>query len=269
MWSARLSLAFEQVGTRTVLARRRHEGPLVVQRAFHEPDGSCQIYVVHPPGGVVGGDTLALELTLQEQARTLVTTPAATKLYASPSATAVLTQQCRVADGAVLELLPQGTILYDGARAASTTRVLLGEAAQFVGWEVLSLGRDDRGFNAGQFVQRWQLERQGRLLWAERTALDGGSPLLSASWGLGGRRVLATMVGTGAERFALDELRASSERLSSNDDWFSATKLGEVLVCRYLGYSAETAKRLFSAAWAALRPAVSGRNAVQPRIWAT
>ncbi|MEY2931880.1 MAG: hypothetical protein RL033_2629 [Pseudomonadota bacterium] len=269
MWSARLELAFERVGARTVLARRRHQGPLLVQRAFREPDGSCQVYVVHPPGGVVGGDTLALELTLRERARTLVTTPAATKIYASPLVSSALTQHCQVADGAILELLPQETILYDGARATSSTHVLLGEGSHFLGWEVLSLGRDDTGFSTGQFVQRWQLERQGRLLWAERTALDGGSPLLSSSWGLSGRSVLATLVGTGAQSLSLDELRALTEQLGGERDWFSATRLGEVLVCRYLGYSAETAKRLFSAAWATLRQTVSGRDAVQPRIWAT
>jgi urease accessory protein len=269
MWSARLELGFERVGARTVLARRRHEGPLVVQRAFHEPDGSCQVYVVHPPGGVVGGDTLALELSLRDHSRTLVTTPAATKLYASPAARSTLTQTCQVADGAILELLPQETILYAGARAASTTLVRLGERSQFVGWEVLSLGRDAAGFSSGSFVQRWRLERLGRLLWAERALLEGGGPLLSSSWGLGGRRVLGTLVGTGAERLAIDQLRATAEPLGTDQDWFSATLLGEVLVCRYLGYSAETAKRIFSAAWAALRQTVSGRDAIQPRIWAT
>lgn len=269
MWSARLELAFERVGARTILARRRHHGPLVVQRAFHEPDGSCQVYVVHPPGGVVGGDELALELSLRQGSRTLVTTPAATKLYGSPVAQASLTQTCRVADGAVLELLPQETILYDGARGQSSTVVQLGERSQFVGWEVLSLGRDQAGLRSGQFVQSWQLERQGRLLWAERAALEGGSPLLTASWGLAGRRVLGTMVSTGAEPLALDELRAAAAALETERDWFSATRLGEVLVCRYLGYSAESAKRLFCAIWAALRQTVSGRDAIQPRIWAT
>lgn len=269
MWNARLELAFERVGPRTVLSRRRHEGPLVVQRAFHEPDGSCQIYVVHPPGGVVGGDALALDLTSGEHSRTLVTTPAATKLYRSAGAPSTLTQSCQLAEGAILELLPQETILYDGARASSSTVVQLAERSQFVGWEVLSLGRDAAGFRQGNFVQRWELARRGRVIWAERSELEGGSALSSASWGLSGRRVFATLVGTGAERVPLDELRASAEPLATEQDWFSATLLGEVLVCRYLGYSAEVAKRLFSAAWAVLRRSVSGREAIQPRIWAT
>lgn len=269
MWSGSLDLHFERVGARTVIARRRHSGPLLVQRAFYEPDGGCQVYLIHPPGGVVAGDQLALTVDLQPESRTLITTPAATKIYASTAAYSLLTQECVVADGAVLELLPQETILYDGARARASTRVRLGERAQFVGWDVLSLGRDERGFVQGDFVQRWQLERQGRLLWSERSALVGGSPLLRANWGLGGRRVLGTLVCTGAEHLPLEDLRQSTAQLGAEDDFFSVTRLGEVLVCRYLGYSAETAKRFFSAAWTVSRKAVSGRNTTPPRIWAT
>jgi urease accessory protein len=269
MWTGSLELHFERVGARTVIARRRHSGPLLVQRAFHEPDGGCQVYLIHPPGGVVAGDQHSLSVSANAHSRTLITTPAATKIYESSGARCLLTQRCDVADGAVLELLPQETILYDGARAHSSTTVRLGSAAQFVGWEILSLGRDELGFSRGDFSQQWQLEREGRLLWSERSLLEGGGPLLSASWGLAGRRVLATLVATGAEQLSLDALRADTAALGRANDWFSVTRLGEVLVCRYLGYSAETAKRLFCAAWAVLRKSVSGRNTVPPRIWAT
>jgi urease accessory protein len=269
MWTGHLQLQFERVGARTVIARRRHSGPLLVQRAFHEPDGGCQVYLIHPPGGVVAGDQLALELELQAASRALVTTPAATKLYSSSGAFSQLTQQFTVAQDAILEFLPQETILYDGARARSSTCVTLAPRSQFVGWEISCLGRDERGFSSGSFVQHWQLERAGRLLWSERSLLEGGSPLLQASWGLGGRRVLATLVGTGAADLALEPLREQAQQLGPADDCFSVTRLGEVLVCRYLGYSSEAAKRFFCAAWAFLRQAVSGRGTVPPRIWAT
>jgi urease accessory protein len=180
-----------------------------------------------------------------------------------------LSQHFVLAQGAILEFLPQETILYDGSRAHSSTRVTLGPRAQFVGWEILSLGRDEQGFSRGSFVQRWQLERAGRLLWSERSLLEGGSPLLQASWGLGGRSVLATLVGTGAAELALEAVREHAQQLGPADDCFSVTRLGEVLVCRYLGYSSEAAKRFFCAAWAFLRQAVSGRGTVPPRIWAT
>jgi urease accessory protein len=286
MWIGRLELQLEQVGARTVITRRRHQGPLLVQRAFYEEDGGSQVYLIHPPGGVVGGDQLWLGAELGPAARALLTTPAATKIYRSRSETAELTQRCQLGDGAILELFPQETILYDGARAKSSTQVSLGLGAQFFGWEVLCLGRDVHGFAEGHFAQRWRIERQGRLLWSERTVLEGGSAVLQAPWGLAGRPVLGTLVCTGAEQVSLEALRLAigapvsasgdtSEAIpevsfpAPNADWQSVTRLGEVLVCRYLGYSAEAAKRSFSAVWTLLRPAVSGRKAVPPRVWAT
>ena len=138
-----------------------------------------------------------------------------------------------------------------------------------MGWEISSLGRDERGFSRGLFVQHWQIEREGLLLWSERSLIEGGSPLLRASWGLGGRPVLATLVATGATELAIENLRERAQQLGPADECFSVTRLGEVLVGRYLGYSTEEAKRFFSAAWTILRQAVSGRRTVPPRIWAT
>jgi urease accessory protein len=250
-----------------LIARRRHVGPLLVQRAFHEPDGSCQIYLVHPPGGVVGGDRLTTEVVARPRARALLTTPAATKLYRSGGPPAELTQRFSVGAGAVLEWLPQETIVFDGCRLHGLTRVELAADAQFVGWDVVCLGRDELGFTHGELSQRWEIEREGRLLWAERTAFDGGGPELSARWGLAGRRVVGTLVATGARDEEVSELQKLVP--ASARDWCSATRLGEVLVCRYLGYSAEAVKSFFCAAWAILRPHSSGREAVHPRVWAT
>jgi urease accessory protein len=265
-WLGRLTLELAQVGKRTVIARRRHEGPLLVQRAFQEPDGGCQVYLVHPPGGVVGGDRLCGDFSLGSDARALITSPAAAKLYASAGPRALLEQTCSVGAGAVLELLPQETIVYDGAQAFAQTEVTLGAGAHFFGWDITCLGRDARGFASGRFEQVWRLSRQGRLLWTERACFEGGSAVLRAAWGLAGRPVLGMFVATGATPGHVDAVRQVLPE--SSRDWFSASQLGEVLVCRYLGYSAEVAKQSFCAAWAVLRERVSKRNAVVPRVWA-
>jgi urease accessory protein len=254
------------VGNRTAIVRRRHEGPLLVQRAFREPDGGCQVYLVHPPGGVVGGDRLCANFDLGSGARALITSPAAAKLYASAGPRALLEQTCSIGAGAALELFPQETIVYDGAHAFARTEVKLGAGAHFFGWDVICLGRDARGFARGRFEQLWRLSREGRLLWSERACFEGGSAVLGAPWGLAGRPVLGMFVATGAEAGHVDAVRQALP--ASSRDWFSASQLGEVLVCRYLGYSAEVAKQSFCAAWAVLRQRVSRRDAVLPRVWA-
>src|SRR3954471_15398906 len=82
-WEASLDLEFATQGTRTFLARRASVGPLVVQRPFYPEGDVCHVYVVHPPGGVVGGDRLDLNIRARSGAHALITTPAATKFYRS------------------------------------------------------------------------------------------------------------------------------------------------------------------------------------------
>lgn len=270
-WEARLELGFRARGTRTILAQRRHVGPLQVQRPFY-PDGerACHVYILHPPGGVVGGDSLAISAEVERGAHALLTTPAAGKLYRSAGASAQLAQELKVADGAWLEWLPQETIAFDGARAVSRTRVALSGAAGFIGWEILCLGRPaaSETYTHGEFVQRFEIWRDGAPLWWERNALTGGAPALHAPWGLAGRSVVATLVAVGRAPSALPALR---ELLNAQQDdgEFSVSQLRDVLVCRYLGNSAEQARTGFIAAWRLLRPALWGIDASPPRIWAT
>ncbi len=254
-----------------MLAQRRHEGPLQVQRPFYPPgDRACHVYILHPPGGVVGGDSLAIRAQVGHGAHALLTTPAAGKLYRSGGANAQLSQELSVADGAWLEWLPQETIAFDGARASSTTRVELSGTAGFIGWEILCLGRLASGENyaRGTFTQRFEIRRDGAPLWWERNALTGGAHALHAPWGLAGKSVIATLVAVGRPPAALAGLRAllHAERLGGE---FSVSQLRELLVCRYLGDSAEQARAGFTDVWRLLRPALWGIEATPPRIWST
>lgn len=270
-WIARLDLGFRARGARTVLASRRHVGPLQVQRPFY-PDGerACHVYILHPPGGVVGGDSLLISAEVESGAHALLTTPAAGKLYRSDADVARLSQELKVSDGAWLEWLPQETIAFDGARAVSETRVILAGNAGFIGWEILCLGRPAAAetFSRGKFVQRFEIWRDGAPLWWERNALVGGAPALHAPWGLAGRSVVATLVAVGRAPSALQALRKLLNA-EHDDGEFAVSQLRDVLVCRYLGNSAEQARAGFTDAWRLLRPALWGIQASPPRIWST
>lgn len=263
-WQARLALGFAQADGRTRLVRRRHEGPLVVQRPFYPEGGVCHCYLLHPPGGVVGGDTLELSVEVGAAAHALVTTPAANKFYRSAGATAVQRQVLTVSEGAALEWLPQEQIVFAGAQVDSLTRVELAADARFIGWEISCLGRPASAapFDHGALRQRLELWREGRPLVLERTRLDGADAWLATAAGLQGRPVLGTLLAVGADETLLEAVRETAPELA-------VTRLEDVLIARVLGEGGESARASLARAWAVLRPALLGRAACEPRIWRT
>ena len=269
-WHARLALAFECAQGRTTLARREHQGPLVVQKPLH-PEGPevSQCIVVHPPGGIAGGDAIELDVTVGAGAHAQLTTPGATKWYRAAGRRASQSVTIRVADGAVLEWLPQGTIVFDGADAASTLRVELAPAATYVGWDVVCLGRTASAerFTHGQWRQRIEIVRGDALLWSERAVLRGGSPLLSSIAGLNDAPVFGTFAAM-APTFP-EGLLTACRAPAPGEGEGAVTRLPHTLVARWRGHSMEAAHAYFAALWTAVRPALTGRVAVPPRIWAT
>ncbi len=268
-WRANLNLVIERRAARAVITHRSHCGPLRVQRPFYpEGDELCHVYMLHPPGGVVGGDELLIELEMKAGASALFTTPAAGKFYRSGGPGARQTQNLRVAANAVLEWLPQETIIYDGARAELGTRVELAHGARFIGWEILCLGRPGSGevFRHGGVRQRLELWREGRPLYIERARYEENSAVLTASWGLAGCSVSGTLLCVADAGEYIDQLR---ETVLPAAGLFSVTQLDGVIVCRYLGDHAEEARWCFETAWSVLRPAYLQRPVCTPRIWAT
>jgi urease accessory protein len=258
-------------GARTVLAMARHVGPLAVQRAFYpEADGTCHVYLLHPPGGVAGGDELAIEAAVDPGASVLLTTPAAGKVYRTAGDDARLSQVLRVARDARLEWLPQETIVFDRAQAELSTTVQLEDGAQFVGWELLCFGRPACGerFETGWCNTRLEVYRQGRPLLLERGRYGGGSELLSAQWGLAGYPVCGMLVAT-AEQTAVDPAREAVARESvAGAGRCGVTWLNGLLVARTVGAHADAARAALIQVWHVLRRA-QGRSVIMPRIWLT
>ena len=269
-WDARLALVFERNAARTVLAARSHVGPLRVQKALY-PEGPavCQAIVVHPPGGIVGGDTLAIDVDAGPGAHAQLTTPGAAKWYRSSGYRAKSTTGLRIGPGAVVEWLPQETILFDGAHASISLAVELAPEARFLGWEVTCLGRtaSSERFTRGSLRQALDLFRNGALLYCERAAIDGGSHPLQSGAILGNAPVFGTFVAAGAP--VTDELLAACRAVGCDAGAGSVTRLPEVFVARYRGDSASAARMYFANLWRLLRPVLAGRDAVIPRIWGT
>ncbi len=270
-WHATLALGFASRDGATILERRSHTGPLRIQKPlFPEGAAVCHAIVLHPPGGVAGGDVLELEVRGAQGAHALLTTPGAGKWYRAGARRASQRVTVGVSTDAVVEWLPQPTIFFDGVDADISTYVTLAPGALYVGWEALCFGRTASGerFSHGRVATLTSIERDGRPLWRERAIIDGGSTWLASRAGLGGRPVSATLVAAGrcVARDVVDACRAAP---IPPDVDAGITALPDVLLARCLAPDTERATMWFVALWAALRPALAGRAAAPLRIWNT
>ena len=270
-WHARLALGFADAAGTTRLIERSHFGPLRVQRPLY-PEGAavCHVLVVHPPGGVVGGDQLAIAARLGRSAHAFLTTPGAAKWYKANGKVSRQQVQLHAAAGATIEWMPQEGIFFDQSHVLLEQSVTLAADANYIGCEILCLGRRASGesFTSGKISQRTQIRRDGKLIWWEQGALVGGGATLRSPLGLGGHTVCATLVGVGK---VLPAAALASMREIDIDDGarFGVTQMKGVLLARYLGDDSETARRAMLAVWQRLRPHLIGRVAHVPRIWNT
>ena len=273
-WRGLLAIDYRLRGGRTI-AHDRHDGPLRVLRALHPEGGVCHSVLVHPPGGVVGGDELAIALTLGEGAHALVTTPGATRFYRSAGATATQTLSVAAAGASRLEWLPLETIAYSGCLASNALRFELAAGAEMIGWDVTALGlpESERPFDAGRFSQ--SIELPGR--WLERGSIAASDDrLLGSPLGWAGRRVLATMWFASGDALdparsdaLLDAARAAAAAHPLAATTGATSPQPGVIVVRALGERVEPAMELLQRIWRAWRPLAWGLAATAPRVWST
>ena len=265
-WNAELQLRFAPVHGKTVIAHRRHVGPLLVQRPFHPEGPVCHVYILHPPGGVVAGDQLTLDIDALGGSAALLTTPAAGKFYRSGGGgRARQSIALRVAAGASLEWLPQETIFYEGAQAESRISIDLEPGGRFIGWDVVALGRPaaGEGFSAGKVGLDFRIKQGAEPRYLERTVLDPAA--FAAPWGLAGQPAFGTLFATPSTAEHLEAVR----ELIGDEPERGVTRVGDLLICRGRDRRADRLRAFFQQVWVCVRHEVIGHKACAPRIWAT
>lgn len=267
-WQAELSIKYKVINGKTVISEKKHKGPLGLQKSFYPENDVCHNYILHPPGGVAGGDQLSINVDVGKNAHALITTPASNKFYNSLEHVSVVVQAIEVESGAVMEWLPQDAIMFSGCKVETTTKIKLHEGAKFTGWEITCLGRpaSNEKFDRGFCRQRFELWRDNKPLYIERARIDGDSEILSANWGMAGYTVSGLMLVTDANK----ELLALARECQQDKNCLSAVTLkDDVMIVRYLGHQGMEAREYFTRVWSAIRPLMYKREACAPRIWFT
>ena len=272
-WNATLSLDYTLQAGKTI-ARFRHDGPLrILQSLYPEGDAVCYNVLVHPPGGLVGGDTLAIAVTAAPGSHGLITTPGATRFYGSLGDTASQRTSIRLEAGARAEWLPMEALCYSGCLAENHLTLELAPGAELMGWDVTALGLPaaNQPFAQGSFCQH--LEMPG--VWLERARMHADDALLMNSpLGLAGRRCIATLffvTGSKLERnrrqLALDLARQVLEAHPLSHAAGATSPDAQVLVLRALAPLVEPAMDLMKQVWKVWRRHFWEKSAPNPRIW--
>ncbi len=274
-WHARLALDYTVREGRTV-AHHTHTGPLrILQSLYPEGPQTCHNILVHPPGGLVGGDTLDLHISATAGSHGVITTPGATRFYRSEGDTARQQTHISLAADSRLEWLPQEALCYSGCLADNQLRMDVAPGAEMIGWDVVALGlpHANQPFVAGRMHQH--IEVPG--VWLERGTLDATDQrLLNSPLGLAGHRCMASLFlvcGTPLAR-ARRELALDAARTLLHADPLSATSGAtsphpQVVVVRVLAPVVEPAMALLRTVREAWRSELWEVAASDPRIWAT
>lgn len=274
-WAAELSLLYRRAGTRTVV-EHRHQGPLrVLQSLYPEGDAVCHTVLVHPPGGLVGGDALTLSVEATAGAHALITTAGATRFYRSADFAATQRTHLRLHAGARLEWLPLETLCYSGCIAENHLTLDLAPDSELLGWDLVSLGlpRAQQPFVQGSLLQHF--EYPGK--WLERGLLRADDTrLLDGAVGLAGYRCMASLflvsgnVLSPARRdLALELARAALGAHGLQCSAGATNPNPHVVILRTLAPLVEPAVDLLRSVWMQWRHQLWGLPALAPRIWST
>ena len=281
-WHGSCCLQFHKAASRT-----QYQGgcisPLKLLRAEHGNDGRCEIPIIHTAGGLVGGDQLNLDLTLNNESRSLITSVAAQKVYGTVGRSRInpkglWTNQkvlCNLQNNSDLEWLPQEIILYANALFEQKMTVKLTFNSSFLGAEIVRLGRtasketlQEGCFRSGISLQRidktttkWEL--------VDRLEFQGDS--LQDNHGLACEPVFGSLIWA-APRYIkhadiktlIEECREDRTGLEGN---MRCGALDNGLVARYTGRSSREARFWFCRIWERTRLLRGLTKPRIPRVW--
>lgn len=277
--NASLRLVFERdrATGATRLASSVQEAPLRVVRGFARSDGSTLAHLHNVSGGLLGGDALAMNVEVAAGASAQITTTGATRIYRPRAGAAPATQTADVsiAEGGLLEYVPDAVIPFAGVRYEQRTCVRLAEGAGIFWWEMLAPGREARGeiFEYEDVGMKTEIYARGRRVAAERIRVRPREFSPGARARLGEDRYWATFyicrvgVAQGAWIGLEEELRAEANRISPGREarWGVSALAADGVVVRCVALRGRDVVSGLHALWRTAKLRLYGREPILPR----
>ncbi|WP_158971466.1 urease accessory protein UreD [Paraglaciecola sp. L3A3] len=289
-WLAKLALTFSYSVHGTQLARTQRVGPLTIQKAFYPEGRDCaHVYLLHPPAGIVSGDTLHVDVNLEPKAHVLVTTPGANRFYRAREDASIGTPVQKqithvyLPSEAKCEHFPLETIVYEGAEGVNQVVVNLAADSTYLGWDITCLGLPSAAqlFLSGTFSQLNQVYCDNKLIFHDRIKVSpepckGNEQVQQHVVGLAGNSVFATLLAYASAELVnqktqtelIQQLRETITQQNLQNQ-VSVTHINQLIIVRYLGHHAEQCKQIFILLWQQLRPLYMQKQGIVPRIWHT
>jgi urease accessory protein len=270
-WHGKINLIYKNNNNKTELSSSFSQSPFKIQQSFY-PEGNtiCHNVILHTAGGMVGGDRLSQNIHLNENAQSLITTPAASKIYRSNGKIALQNINITLENDSILEYLPQEMIIFDGAKYNQHNIINLQDNSKVFLWDIVRFGRTARGeiFKEGNWQSKLEILHQEKPLYIDNIYLEGEQNLFNNLSGLNGNPILGTLIYVGEiiNSETLNDIRQLCQNSLSNGE-SGVTELIKGISCRYLGNSTMEVKNLFFQIWQLLRLQYLGKNALKLRVW--
>lgn len=256
-------LTTQQRGPTTAINTLYQDGCAKI-RLPHTHCSAMEAVLINTAGGLTGGDHMQWSAELAAEGKLVLTTQACERIYRSLGGAARVETRLSVGPNAHLDWLPQETILFAASELDRRIEIDLSRGASLTAVEAVLLGRDAMGEAAldAKLRDNWRIRRDGRLIHAEATRIDGMSAERDGLSLLDGKRAFATIVhiAVDADQCAA-KLGAVRQSLSS-DSRIAASAIGERLIIRALAQTGLALRRLIVPILADL----SGAGTL-PRLW--
>ncbi len=171
---------------------RRDGAPYISHQSFRAPihlskshidQGRLVLSIINPTAGFFDGDQLESNIHVAPEAKLVLSTPAASRVYRTRSGSAAVNvQYFRVDENASLEWIPEPLIPHAGARYMQRTEIDLHSSASLLYFDWIAPGRVAMGEVFGYQNLRWELDLSldGKLIARERYHLQPADDSLEA-----------------------------------------------------------------------------------------